>query len=86
MSLSTAVPQGSLTIPETPRASQNRAVVIGIYGLPGSGKTFLLKQLEDALRDKPFTFFEDSKTIDDIVPGGLPAFKTLPEATKGFWR
>ena len=35
-----------------------KPVVIGIYGLPGSGKTTLMGQLKQELGEEQFTFYE----------------------------
>ncbi|KAI0467603.1 uracil phosphoribosyltransferase-domain-containing protein [Xylaria cf. heliscus] len=66
--------------------SNNKPVVVGIYGLPGSGKTFLLRQLEDELGQEYFEFYEGSKVIDSVVPGGFSEFRRLPEEEKTTWR
>lgn len=67
-------------------ASNNKAVVIGLYGLPGSGKTFLLEQLKQELGQEDFAFYEGSKMIASLVPGGLDAFQKLEEREKMHWR
>lgn len=46
------------TSPEVRSASDYKAVVVGLYGVPGSGKTVLLKQLEEKLEQKDFAFYE----------------------------
>lgn len=66
--------------------SDYKAVVVGLYGLPGSGKTSLLNQLEQELGQTDFSFYEGSKMIDDIVPGGLDAFHRMDEHKKADWR
>lgn len=65
--------------------AHNRPVIVGIYGLPGSGKTFLLNQLKPNLGEA-FAFYEGSEVIADIVPGGLEAFQKLEEQDKVNWR
>ncbi|KAH8589268.1 uracil phosphoribosyltransferase-domain-containing protein [Bisporella sp. PMI_857] len=67
-------------------ACNKKAVVIGIYGIPGSGKTFLLNQLKQELGEKEFAFYEGSQNIADLVPGGLDAFEKLDEQEKLHWR
>ncbi|MCJ1408705.1 hypothetical protein MMC19_002780 [Ptychographa xylographoides] len=67
-------------------ATKSKAVVIGIYGVPGSGKSHLLKQLKDVLQDDHFAFYEGSAQIAELVPGGLAAFKKLPEPEMVLWR
>ena len=78
--------QQDWTVPETPRISQARGKVIGIYGLPGCGKTYLLHQLQNALSGESFTFYEGSQVIAGLVPGGLSAFQQMPEELKEEWR
>ncbi|KAI9845179.1 MAG: hypothetical protein M1837_005064 [Sclerophora amabilis] len=68
------------------RSASNKALVVGLYGVPGSGKTFLLKQLEQELGQEQFVFYEGSKMIDTVVPGGLDAFQKLEEREKVHWR
>ena len=67
-------------------ASDHKAVVVGLYGVPGSGKTFLLNQLKQELAQTRFAFYEGSKMIDTVVPGGLDAFQNLEEQEKRHWR
>lgn len=52
-------------------------LIIGIYGLPGSGKTFQLRQLGLDLGQEHFNFYEGSEVIDSVTPGGLDAFQKL---------
>lgn len=75
-------PSGSLRAP----AALLKPVVIGVYGVSGSGKTFLLDKLREDLGPEDFEFLEGSKVIDDLVPGGLDAFRDLEEAEKVQWR
>ncbi|MCJ1251251.1 hypothetical protein MMC30_008482 [Trapelia coarctata] len=72
--------------PETRFASTDRAVVVGLYGIPGSGKTFLLKQLKQELKQEDFAFYEGSEMIAAFVPGGLNRFQKLEEQKKVYWR
>jgi len=59
-----------------------KPVVIGIYGIPDSEKTFLLNQLKEELEKERFSFYDGSVVIDKVVPGGLDAFKKLAEEEK----
>ena len=67
---------------ETPReeyAARTDVTVVGIYGIPGSGKTYLLNQLKQNLQGDNFAFYEGSEVIASVVPGGLKTFQELPE-------
>ncbi|KAI9780695.1 MAG: hypothetical protein M1816_002773 [Peltula sp. TS41687] len=70
----------------TGSASDSKAIVVGLYGVPGSGKTFLLDQLKQELGQEHFAFYEGSKMIATVVPGGLDAFQKLEEQEKARWR
>lgn len=74
------------TIPEIGSASDHKAVVVGLYGVPGSGKTFLLNQLKQELGGTHFAFYEGSEMIATVVPGGQTAFQSIPEQEKAHWR
>lgn len=71
---------------EDPNAKNMKPVVIGLYGVPGCGKSFLLKQLQGVLGGEPFDFHEGSEAIAALVPGGLDAFQRLDEQEKLHWR
>lgn len=62
-----------------PRLATEFAQVIGIYGLPGSGKTFILKTLEKEMESQNYLFFEGSTVLSKIHPGGLEGFLAEPE-------
>ena len=72
--------------PEILAASDHKAIVVGLYGVPGSGKTFLLNQLEQELGQTHFAFYEGSRTIANVVPGGIEAFQSMEEQEKAHWR
>ncbi|RDW87961.1 hypothetical protein BP5796_03655 [Coleophoma crateriformis] len=63
-----------------------KAIVVGLYGVPGSGKTFLINQLKHDLGEEHFNFYEGSEVIGAIIPGGLDAFLELEEHGKVHWR
>ena len=71
---------------DTESASDHKAVVVGLYGIPGSGKTYLLNQLKQKLGETHFAFYEGSTMIDTIVPGGLGKFQRMGEPEKTNWR
>jgi uracil phosphoribosyltransferase/phosphoserine phosphatase/adenylate kinase len=68
------------------RPCSKKPTVIGLYGVPGSGKTFLLEQLKQELGQERFAFYEGSDVIGDLVSGGLEEFQNLPEVEKVLWR
>ena len=74
------------TAPEVPSASNDKAVVVGLYGLPGSGETYLLNQLKRELGHSALTFYEGSEMAASVFPGGLNVFQHLPEQGKEIWR
>ena len=62
---------------EIARASVATPVVIGLYGLPGSGKTTLMHRLQHDLPEGSFLFYEGSEVIASLVQGGIDAFRDL---------
>ena len=61
-----------------------RPKIIGLYGIPGSGKSTLLDKLANHFKAAPqkaggpeFSFYESSKLLAQLVPGGIPAFQAL---------
>ncbi|KAF4950098.1 hypothetical protein FGADI_8437 [Fusarium gaditjirri] len=64
----------------------SKPTVIGIYGLPASGKSFILEALRKELGETEFTFFEGSEVISSLVPGGLDSFQKLQLTEKAKWR
>jgi uracil phosphoribosyltransferase/phosphoglycolate phosphatase-like HAD superfamily hydrolase/adenylylsulfate kinase-like enzyme len=63
-------------------ASCSKPVVVGLYGLPGSGKSFLLNTLKRGLSHDEFSFYDGSHVIAEVTPGGLEAFQILQEDDK----
>ncbi|KAF5565585.1 PRTase [Fusarium napiforme] len=59
-----------------------RPIVLGTYGIPGSGKSFILEHLRKDLGEEEFAFFEGSEVIASLVPGGLAEFQKLDEDEK----
>jgi uracil phosphoribosyltransferase/phosphoserine phosphatase/adenylate kinase len=66
--------------------SDGKAKVIGLYGIPGSGKTFLLHHLKQELDEELFLLYEGSEVIAALTPGGLEAFQKSDEEDKTHWR
>jgi hypothetical protein len=57
-------------------------VIIGIYGLPGSGKTFWLGQPKTVLNNEEFALYDGSDVIAAMTPGGLEGFHNLTNEAK----
>lgn len=66
--------------------ANGKPVVVGLYGLPGAGKTYTLKELERHLGTEDVALYEGSEQIAKLVPGGLEAFKKMDDAEKVHWR
>lgn len=62
---------------DTPLGTDKSHVLVGLYGLPGCGKTTLLNQLKNRLSEKDFLLFEGSEEVGRAAGGGLEAFKRL---------
>lgn len=78
------------TSQESDGTSRRRPIIIGIYGVPGSGKTDLLSRMHRKCKPKApeippmplFKFYDSSDVIARQVPGGLEAFKALGDEEK----
>ena len=70
---------------QMPPYSGNKAIIVGIYGLPGAGKTSLMNQVKEELGDQQFAFYEGSNMISKLVPGGFDAFQKMEEQEKMHW-
>ncbi|CDM33198.1 hypothetical protein DTO013E5_5628 [Penicillium roqueforti] len=68
----------------SPRAQPTsfKPVIIGLYGLPGSGKSFRLEGLKTVLDNDKFAFYDGSNVIAAVTPGGLEAFQILTKEGK----
>ncbi|KAK7023302.1 uracil phosphoribosyltransferase [Favolaschia claudopus] len=83
------VPTPTFSTPAPPAISPAcKPTVIGVYGVSGCGKSHLLNHLEnsDHFGEDDVTFIEGSAILSSLVPGGLPAFKLLPDPAKHEWR
>ncbi|KAL8902549.1 MAG: hypothetical protein Q9207_004605 [Kuettlingeria erythrocarpa] len=75
-----------LSAPGTQPTPNNRPTVVGLYGIPGCGKTTLLEDLKGELGQDEFTFYDGSEKIDSVVPGGLTAFQAMEKPKQDEWR
>ncbi|KAL4750459.1 hypothetical protein BDW72DRAFT_213356 [Aspergillus terricola var. indicus] len=51
--------------------------VIGLYGVPGCGKSYIMDQLKQELGETDFQYFEGSEVISKMTIGGLAAFRDV---------
>ena len=58
-----------------------RVPVVGIYGISGSGKSHLLRELRHHF-GKEFLYFEGAEEVASLVDGGLEVFNGLESSTK----
>jgi uracil phosphoribosyltransferase/phosphoserine phosphatase/adenylate kinase len=63
-------------------ANEKKLVLVGIYGIPGSGKSALLNDLRQTLAQDRFAFYEGSEVIDQFVHDGLVDFPDFKEEEK----
>ncbi|OHF02739.1 uracil phosphoribosyltransferase [Colletotrichum orchidophilum] len=62
----------------SPDAPAKKPIIVGLYGLPGSGKSYVLRQLKIYFgTGNRFQYYEGSEIIGSLVNGGLEAFKRL---------
>ncbi|RMJ15148.1 hypothetical protein CDV36_005155 [Fusarium kuroshium] len=66
--------------------ASDKPIVIGLYGISGSGKSFVMSHLKNTLYTEYYEFYEGSEVIASLVPGGLEAFQALDEQQKTSWR
>ena len=72
---------------ESASVSRKKPLIIGIYGLPGTGKSTLMLNLQkrpdqEDYRHEDYTWYEGSEVIAKMFAGGLPEFKKLHEQDK----
>lgn len=51
-------------------------MVVGLYGISGCGKSYLLKELQEELGNQDFAFFDGSAMLEKVV-GSLDAFNKM---------
>ncbi|PYH86318.1 hypothetical protein BO82DRAFT_388938 [Aspergillus uvarum CBS 121591] len=67
-------------------SSRQRNSIIGLYGIPGCGKSHLLSELQKQLGNEKYTYYEGSKVIGDVADGGLPGFKKASDRRQREYR
>ena len=67
-------------------ASCKKATVVGLYGISGCGKSYLLNQLKRELGDEHYAFWEGSEAIASCLAGGLKDFEKLKEDQQAYYR
>ncbi|KAK4198703.1 uracil phosphoribosyltransferase-domain-containing protein [Triangularia verruculosa] len=72
--------------PNSSLPGSSNPVVIGVYGIPGCGKSSLLRELSDRLGEEQFNFLEGSQVIASLLPGGLAAFHQASNDEKAHYR
>ncbi|KAJ5114522.1 Uracil phosphoribosyltransferase protein [Penicillium alfredii] len=77
------------TSPGTETVHASKPTIVGLYGISGTGKTFLLndlRNLKETLGISNFFFYEGSQVIVDVCPGGLEEFQQMEDQDKAYWR
>lgn len=59
------------------RTLKANPIIIGLYGLPGSGKSTIIKNLQNLPNLKNIIFLEGSDLLNRSVPGGLDVFHRM---------
>ncbi|KAH6968024.1 uracil phosphoribosyltransferase-domain-containing protein [Fusarium avenaceum] len=67
-------------------ATLSKPTAIGVYGISGSGRFFILDILRQDLDPAHFIFFEGSEVIDLLIPGGLRQFRESHEEEQSKFR
>nr|OQO28351.1 hypothetical protein B0A51_04070 [Rachicladosporium sp. CCFEE 5018] len=67
-------------------ATQTPAKIIGLYGLPGIGKTTLLNLLKEWLPHDAFAFYEGSEMVANAAGGSLDTFRNADGNTNNLFR
>lgn len=65
-------------------AKSSKPVIIGLYGISGSGKSYLLNKLKNdpTIKEQKFVFHDGSQLLAYATPGGLSAVKRLNRTEK----
>ncbi|KAJ5179343.1 hypothetical protein N7492_002553 [Penicillium capsulatum] len=65
--------------PAAPPVPSYKPVVVGIFGIPGSGKSHLIRATMRQLKGHGFAFYESRNAIDASCRGGLIGYSQLTE-------
>lgn len=65
---------------------QSAPCVIGLFGIPGCGKSFIMNKLKHEPDGSNFHFFEVSEVVNSVTAGGFAAFLKLSEEDRAHRR
>ena len=66
-----------------PKTDSNyKPILVGLYGVLGYGKTYILNKLKKELEHEQFRFYDGSEMLSKVVLGGLNAFQSISEQDK----
>ncbi|KAL8878645.1 MAG: hypothetical protein Q9192_008401, partial [Flavoplaca navasiana] len=68
------------------RRPHMKPLVVGVYGVSGCGKTYVLDQLKDIMDPEYFSFYDGSEMVANATPGGLKAFQGMKEEDQLMYR
>jgi adenylylsulfate kinase-like enzyme len=77
---------GTANVSVQKSTTDDKPTIIGLFGLPCSGKSDMLERLKQRLGEEAFDYYESSGVIDFLVQGGLAAFHRMSEQEKSNWR
>lgn len=55
----------------------NKPKIVGPYGVPGSGKTYLKDELKISLDENQYAFYDGSEILALVTDGSLDSFKAI---------
>lgn len=60
--------------------------IIGLFGLSGTGTSFLLEELREEMKEDGFAFNDGNEALTAICPGGLMAYNALGAVKRARYR
>lgn len=73
--------------PPSSSVSIRKPRIIGLFGVPGSGRSSLLESLKSELDNEKFSFFDSFELLSNIIgQDGLEAVKEMDEETRRTYR